>query len=264
MSAFYVWDGLFLILFSLPYIFLAPIIPYERIIWRDDRTIMFPFKATEIVPGWALPLFCFLLPALMMALWMGIKKFRNRRLFVAFLGLLLSIALTTQITLILKAMVGRPRPDFLARCDPDTKMTDRLVCRGNAKIVAEGRRSFPSGHSSSCFAGLGFAGFFLAGQWHIFDGEGATYRLVGSIVPFVIASMVAVTRIMDYRHHWQDVLAGSLLGLIISYLCYRLYFPPITSEHPEEPLDKRSKKLSEKDAPPINGVVYHENGPEAV
>ena len=33
-----------------------------------------------------------------------------------------------------------------------------------------------------------------------------------------------VYSLQDYWHHWEDVLAGFLLGLFIAYLCYRQHF----------------------------------------
>ncbi|GJJ06379.1 hypothetical protein Clacol_000570 [Clathrus columnatus] len=45
------------------------------------------------------------------------------------------------------------------------------------------------------------------------------------------ATIIAVTRTMDYRHHWEDVLVGSLLGLTISYFSYLQFFPALA--HPE-------------------------------
>lgn len=37
---------------------------------------------------------------------------------------------------------------------------------------------------------------------------------------------------MDYHHWKEDVGIGSLIGLLISYMCYRQYFPPISSKKP--------------------------------
>jgi diacylglycerol diphosphate phosphatase/phosphatidate phosphatase len=35
---------------------------------------------------------------------------------------------------------------------------------------------------------------------------------------------------MDYRHHYQDVFVGMVLGLVVSYFSYRQYYPSL--EHP--------------------------------
>jgi hypothetical protein len=43
-------------------------------------------------------------------------------------------------------------------------------------------------------------------------------------VPMVLALMVAVSRTCDNRHHWQDVLIGSLLGVLFAVLGYHKYF----------------------------------------
>jgi diacylglycerol diphosphate phosphatase/phosphatidate phosphatase len=242
--ASYFLDLLLIGLLYIPALILNTIQPFERIIWRDDRSIMYPYSLSEIVPSWALPLFAFVLPMIMITVWMGVKRFGNKRLFVVYVGLILALAITVLVTNIVKPLVGRARPDFLARCDADPLVTSKLVCRGSKALVAEGRRSFPSGHTSSSFAGLMFAAFFLAGQMSLFDGEGRAYRLVVSVIPFLLAVFVGISRVMDYRHHWQDVLAGAILGTVIAYLCYRMYFPAIMSDEPYEPLDRRLARLT--------------------
>lgn len=48
------------------------------------------------------------------------------------------------------------------------------------------------------------------------------------VAPCVGATLVAVSRIMDARHHPFDVITGSLLGVVCAYLSYRQYFPPLS------------------------------------
>lgn len=62
---------------------------------------------------------------------------------------------------------GRPRPDFLSRCFGDINLKEFFVefpangvlltslnCTGDPDTIIEGRRSFPSGHSSCMFKNL--------------------------------------------------------------------------------------------------------------
>ena len=45
--------------------------------------------------------------------------------------------------------------------------------------------------------------------------------------PFIGAALVAISRTEDYRHHWQDVFIGALLGTICAYFAYRQYYPAL-------------------------------------
>lgn len=125
--------------------------------------------------------------------------------------------------------MGRLRPDFLKRCIPVTDSLKNIVCSGDKKIVMEGRRSFPSGHSSSTFGGMGFIALFFTNHFSVFDGSGRIYKFLIFLIPILIASLVAISRIVDYRHHWEDVLVGSLIGCA-SAICGFFYFYPLLFE----------------------------------
>ena len=140
--------------------------------------------------------------------------------------------------------MGRLRPDFLSRCAYDLTTS---LCTGAPGLVSDGRKSFPSGHSSSAFCGLGFLFFFLASKTAVFTharrGEGEKdsrslgsklLRLLITISPLFVAAWIAVSRLEDEFHHPTDVLAGSFIGLVIAYLTYVFYWPsPFGSSRPE-------------------------------
>lgn len=65
------------------------------------------------------------------------------------------------------------------------------------------------------FAGLGFLSLYLAGKIKAFDRQGHVAKLCIVVLPLLLASLVGISRVDDYRHHWEDVFVGGLIG---SYL----------------------------------------------
>ncbi|KAJ5158993.1 uncharacterized protein N7500_008644 [Penicillium coprophilum] len=106
---------------------------------------------------------------------------------VGWMGLALALASAWTATQGLKTLVGRPRPDLLARCDPDVERVAEFTVsglgesvRGAATLVSweicrdksdslriDGFVSFPSGHSSFAFAGLIYLTLWLCSKFSI-------------------------------------------------------------------------------------------------
>lgn len=81
------------------------------------------------------------------------------------------------------------------------------------------------------FGGLFYLSLYLAGKLYILDSRGEVWKMVIVLIPSLGAALVAGTRIMDARHHPFDVIFGGLLGMIISWVAYRQYFPSISDFH---------------------------------
>ncbi|KAM0047690.1 putative phosphatidate phosphatase [Helianthus debilis subsp. tardiflorus] len=221
-------DWLILILLVIIEIGLNVIHPFYRFVGKDMMTdLKYPMK-DNTVPLWAVPVYAVLLPILVF-LFIYFKRRDIYDLHHAILGLLFSILITGVLTDAIKDATGRPRPDFFWRCFPDgIDNYDRwgnVVCHGNESDIREGHKSFPSGHSSWSFAGLGFLALYLAGKIKVFDRSGHVAKLCIVFLPLLMASLVAVSRVDDYWHHWQDVFAGGLLGLTVATFCYLQFFP---------------------------------------
>lgn len=66
--------------------------------------------------------------------------------------------------------------------------------------------------------------------WYHVDHRGHTSKSWAAVLPIFGAIVIGITRTMDYRHHWQDVIVGEILGGLAAYFSYRQYYPSL--EHP--------------------------------
>ncbi|EXB89365.1 Putative lipid phosphate phosphatase 3 [Morus notabilis] len=220
-------DWTILVFLGVIEIILYAIHPFYRFVGKDMMDdLKYPMK-DNTVPVWAVPMYAVLLPIVVFLLF----YWRRRCVYDlhhSILGLLFAVLITGVITDAIKNAVGRPRPDFFWRCFPDgVEAYDQwgdVICHGKDSDIKEGHKSFPSGHTSWSFAGLGFLSLYLSGKIKAFDRRGHVAKLCIVFLPLLVASLVGVSRVDDYWHHWQDVFAGGILGLVVATFCYCQFF----------------------------------------
>ncbi|KAF2114812.1 phosphatidic acid phosphatase type 2/haloperoxidase [Lophiotrema nucula] len=226
--------------------------PFHRMFSLDNLSIQYPHAEVERVPVSWLFIYAGGVPLGVLVFWSLAFRPGTHKAHVTILGWFISLLLTLFITDLIKNAVGRPRPDLIARCKPEKGTPDHElvtfeVCtEQNHHVLHDGWRSFPSGHSSFSFSGLGYLALFLAGQCHVFRPRTDLARVLLALAPLLGAALIAISRCEDYRHDVYDVTTGSLLGLLVAYYTYRRYYPPLRSSrcatpypNPMDEVDRR-------------------------
>lgn len=235
----------------------SPTLMFQRGFFCDDESIKYPYKEDTISVG-VLVAVGLLVPTVTMVVceWFLYRYFvrcseegspwrpYNRRKMcccsvhpwaTALYSTIGSFGLGAAFTLLLtdsgKYMIGRLRPHFISVCNPDWSMincTDSdgyqqyvqdIPCLGtDTHQLTDGRLSFPSGHASSAFYFFTYWVIYLQARM-IPEVFGDTLlrpflQLAGALA----AILVGLSRVSDYKHHWSDVFAGSILGLVVAIL----------------------------------------------
>lgn len=187
-------------------------------------------------------------PAVVLCIWTLALRPDIHKAHVTALGLAITIFTTTLLTDVFKNLIGRPRPDLIARCVPEESapihelITIDLCTETSHHKLHDGWRSFPSGHSSFAFAGLGWLALFLASQTYCFRPGASFSTVLLCLLPLLGASAIAISRLEDYRHDVGDVLCGSALGFLVAYATWRRYYPSLASPDCKEPYAQPGKR----------------------
>ncbi|EDV59375.1 putative phosphatidate phosphatase isoform X1 [Drosophila erecta] len=175
--------------------------------------------------------------------------------------------LTTDIA---KYSIGRLRPHFIAVCQPEMpdgttcadpinagKYIEEFTCKGvgsSARMLKEMRLSFPSGHSSFTFFAMVYLALYLQARM---TWRGS--KLLRHLLQFLfimVAWFTALSRVSDYKHHWSDVLAGSLIGticaLVVANYVSDLFQKPNTKTY-------LARTVQDMNASPAQGITITSN-----
>jgi len=224
------------------FLVLEPLHPSQSFYLSPDTlwTVSAPHE-DDTVPSWSLPIICLGVP---LATVLALYKMQHRsrvELMRAVIGLLTSVFLTIAVTNMIKLAVGRPRPDFKERCwgtgAAMWSVAGEPICNDDSeaqrKLVVDGRKSFPSGHSSSTMSGLLYLSLYLHAKMPSFGVRqprgGVVWRLLVLLAPIGLWAFVAVSRVMDHRHHPTDVCAGGALGALFAALAYAQHRPALAA-----------------------------------
>jgi diacylglycerol diphosphate phosphatase/phosphatidate phosphatase len=188
---------------------------------REYRGSTFPSYALAIMS--ALPCVVFVA----VCLHRGEKDARTRNECVTWvLSQCVAVALSMLLVDVSKLYAGRLRPDFIDRLriagiNSTTPNID--YCSISDNLVRGGRLSFPSGHSGISFAAMMTFAFFLMGLFQPFNNASFP-RFLLCVIPLVLSSIVAISRTRDNVHNFDDIVTGSLVGLMSSFVAVRLHF----------------------------------------
>ncbi|ORX68448.1 PAP2-domain-containing protein [Anaeromyces robustus] len=248
--------------------------PFERQFSLDDVTISHPHKGDTItmmalVIGGAL--ICFVV----ITGFQYYKKDLKYNYHQAVIGECLNVAASTLFAHVIKNMVGRYRPDFISVCDVDWEKVEEqysyyynisstssvnygprnlfntTICKTSREELFEERRSFPSGHSAFAFCTMTYLSLYIAGQIHLLDKKSHLWKYFVVSLPMLLAVVVPLTRVFDYRHHWQDVTVGSILGVFFGIITYYYYYPSLSSPNCDIPYQRYDNSQVTPDKPEI-------------
>lgn len=188
------------------------------------------------------------------------KRYYFVLLHVSILAFAISVLVNGFVTNFLKVWIGRPRPDFLARCQPrdgtnvDGLVTVEVCTTSDQSKLEDGFKSLPSGHASISFSSFYFLSLWMAGQLNVFSPDavngtnGTSVKALICFYPILLAAFVAISRTEDYRHRGSDIIAGTLIGTVIAWISYRMFFPPLAAPDCDTPYVLRQVLFEEAES----------------
>ncbi|TLD04087.1 hypothetical protein PgNI_11167 [Pyricularia grisea] len=184
-------------------------------------------------------------------------------------GVLYAVVGGTLFQVIIKWLIGGLRPNFLDVCQPDISRASRPggnstglegtgfggimytfeICSAmddgdKRRGVFNALQSFPSGHTTTSFAGFIFLYLYLNAKLKVFSNYHPSFwKLTLIYAPVLCATLIGGSLTVDQSHNWYDVVAGAIIGTVFAFSAYRTVFAAVWDWrinhiplHREEPL----------------------------
>jgi hypothetical protein len=87
------------------------------------------------------------------------------------------------------------------------------------------RADRPRTRAVSMYLARSMADHIARPEMRINNCQGYTYKSWLLLAPISCATLISISRTMDYRHHATDVIAGAVVGILGAWYSYRQYYP---------------------------------------
>jgi diacylglycerol diphosphate phosphatase / phosphatidate phosphatase len=89
------------------------------------------------------------------------------------------------------------------------------------------------------FASMMFVSLYLMGKMRVMSSARQRAPLFAEAIiplfPLILAFFIAVSRVVDYRHHFADILAGAVIGSTVAVYLYHMNFEPLMTSRSQFP-----------------------------
>jgi len=192
------------------------------------------------------------------------------------MGVGYALLLGSVFQVVVKVLVGGLRPYFLDVYRPDVSraatthdttglngvgfrqiMYTADVCSNPDRAAVRGAMmSFPSGHATAAFAGLGFLFLWMNAKLKVWSNyRTSIWSLALLFAPLLGAVLQACVLTVDRAHHWYDIVAGAAIGTVMAFGSYRVMYASVFDwRYNHIPL----KRTEAFDYPPEIGPEYKE------
>lgn len=186
---------------------------------ENDSLSNFPIPNRETVPGVILFPILILVPEVTFVIFYFLNKkfpniFATFNIYGATWNLITSQLAVQLLTEVIKSYVGRARPDMYSRCGYNAQYG---TCNQTGYVLSDSFKSFPSGHASGSMSAMYFCSVFVLKV----VSNNSIFVSLAALLYILLGLYIGSTRIRDFRHHVDDVVAGFFVGYIITNIIWK-------------------------------------------